>query len=113
MPTETTTKTQLSQARKSVREQKKELKRLRDSRSAAKTKCNNLTKALKIQKLRLKETQESRNKWKLEYKEERKKTEELKQLKSNLENLFGLKEEELSNLRMQIALEKKSAKNSP
>lgn len=110
MNTELTLKNQLSQVRKSVREQKKELKRLRDSRNSTKIKCNNLTSSLKIQKLRLKETKESRNRWKQDYKEEQIKSKELSKVKENLEKLLGLNSNELSELRSQIALEKKRTK---
>lgn len=108
MQTEITLKDQLSQARKSVREQKKELNRLKNSRNATKDKCKDLTKALKLQKLRLKETQESRDRWKQDYKKGRKETEELTQINNDQEALLGLKGEELRDLRTRIAAEKKS-----
>ena len=108
---DTSTKKQLSEIRQLLRDEKKELKRVRGSRNAVKLKCSDLTKTLKLQKLRLKETQDSREKWKLGYKKELQKTKTLTLFNKNLEELLGLKKEELINLRAQIATEKKISQN--
>ncbi|SCA64231.1 hypothetical protein SCG7086_CV_00020 [Chlamydiales bacterium SCGC AG-110-P3] len=110
MQAETTIKGKLSQSRKTVREQKKELKRLATSRNAAKEKCRDFSSAVKRQALRLKETRESRDIWKQNYKEEKERAENLSQLNRELESRLGLTADELAELRLQLATKKKSTK---
>lgn len=108
----TTIKEQLSQAREQNRNYQKQNLLLKSSKDQFKAKNRELAEDLKNSKKRVEEARASRNKWKAQSQQLKAELEQQQRQYHKLSKQLGIKEEELTQLRLCLAEEKKSARTT-